>query len=65
MKISRDSADFVALCSEAAAKPDAACIKRGRELAQRNSWESIVAAMEGHIADAIAAKLPAASSGAA
>ena len=65
VKISRDSADFVALCSEAAAKPDAACIKRGKELAQRNSWESIVAAMEGHIADAIAAKVPVASSGAA
>ena len=36
-----------------------------RELAERNSWESIVEAMENHIANAIADKLPAASSGAA
>ena len=62
VKISKDSADFVALCKEAAARPDAVCIKRGREMAQRNSWESIVEAMEGHIADAIEAKVPAESS---
>ena len=62
VKISRTSEEFLALCADAAAQPDAACIKRGRDLAQRNSWESIVAAMEGHIADAIAAKVPDASS---
>ena len=62
VKISRTSEEFLALCAEAATKPDAACIKRGRDLAQRNSWESIVAAMEGHIADAIAAEVPDASS---
>jgi glycosyltransferase involved in cell wall biosynthesis len=65
VKISRSSEEFVELCLQAAAKPDQTCIKRGRELAQRNSWESIVEAMEAHIEDAIAAKLPAASSGAA
>ena len=62
VKISRSSEEFLALCAEAAAKPDAACIKRGRELAQRNSWESIVAAMEGHIADVLTVKTPVASS---
>ena len=53
------------LCSDAAANPDAACIKRGRDLAARNSWESIVEAMEGHIAEAMEADLAEAASGAA
>ena len=65
VKISQTSDEFITLCSEAAANPDVACIKRGRELAARNSWESIVAAMEGHIAEAIEAELPEAASGAA
>ena len=65
VKISQTSDEFVALCLEAAAAPDAACIKRGRDLAARNSWESIVEAMEAHIADAIDTKLPVVESGVA
>ncbi len=65
VKISKTSEEFIALCAEAAAKPDTMYIKRGREMAQRNSWESIVAAMESHITDAIEAKEPAANSGVA
>ena len=65
VKISQSGEEFVKLCSEAAANPDAACIKRGRDLAARNSWESIVESMEGHIADAMEADLAEAASGAA
>ena len=65
VKISQTSEEFIALCAEAAKSPDAACIRRGREMAERNSWESIVQAMEDHIADAMAEKLSAVSSGVA
>lgn len=65
VKISQSSEEFVALCTEAATNPDAAGIKRGRDLASRNSWESIVEAMEGHIAEVIESELPEAASGAA
>ena len=53
VKISKDSADFVRLCTAAAKSPDLACVKRGKTLSEKNSWESIVAAMEKHIADAL------------
>ena len=65
VKISQSSDEFVALCLDAVANPDAACIKRGRDLAARNSWESIVEAMEAHIAEAIDTRLPVAESGVA
>ena len=66
VKISQTSEEFIRrLCSEAAANPDAAFIKRGRDLAARNSWESIVEAMEGHIAEAIDVEMTEAASGAA
>ena len=65
VKISKDSTDFVRLCTEAAQSPDHACIKRGKALSERNSWESIVEAMEGHIADALAGKVPEAAAGVA
>lgn len=58
VKISTDRADFLRLCSEAAKSPDLAAVKRGKALSERNSWESIVAAMEGHIADALASEVP-------
>ena len=65
VKIGQTPAEFIELCTAAAQAPDAVCIRRGREMADRNSWESIVEAMEGHIADAMMAKLPVANSGAA
>jgi glycosyltransferase involved in cell wall biosynthesis len=65
VKISSSSEEFIELCRQQAQKPDAAAVKRGLAMAKRNSWESIVAAMEGHIKDAIEAKLPEASSGVA
>ena len=65
VKISQTSEEFIRLCGEAVASPDKAAIRRGKMLSERNSWESIVEAMEGHIADAIAEDSPVASSGAA
>ncbi len=65
VQISRTSEEFVSLCLAQAEKPDAAAVKRGMAMAKRNSWEAIVANMEAHIEEAISAKLPTASSGAA
>lgn len=65
VKISKSSEEFVSLCTEAARNPDEVCIKRGLTLAQSNSWESIVASMDGHIKEALAAKEPVATSGVA
>ena len=65
VKIGQTPAEFIEFCTAAARTPDTVCIRRGREMADRNSWESIVEAMEGHIADAMMAKLPVANSGAA
>ena len=65
VKISQTSEEFIKLCGEAVKAPDKAAIKRGKMLSERNSWESIVEAMEGHIADVLAEESPVASSGAA
>ena len=48
--------DFIAKCEAAVARPNRARIKRGVELAKRNSWEAIVARLEGHVADALVAR---------
>ncbi len=62
VKISQTSEEFIRLCGEAVTAPDQAAIKRGKKLSERNSWESIVEAMEGHIADVMADESPVASS---
>jgi glycosyltransferase involved in cell wall biosynthesis len=46
--------EFITLCRRQVKKPSRAHIARGLEMAQQNTWESIVAKMEGHIADALA-----------
>ena len=65
VKIAQSREEYLKLCAQSVKSPDAVRIRRGRELAERNSWESIVEAMENHIADAMAAKVPAVSSGVA
>jgi glycosyltransferase involved in cell wall biosynthesis len=45
--------EFIQLCREALARPDPARIQRGLDLAADNTWESIVAKLEGHIIDAL------------
>ena len=65
VKIADSHEEFLAFCAAAPAAPDTVAIKRGLALAKRNSWEANVAAMTAHIEDVLAAKVPAAASGAA
>jgi glycosyltransferase involved in cell wall biosynthesis len=53
VKIARTREEFVLLCENALDQPDAETIGRGLKMAQRNSWESIVAHLEGDIAEAL------------
>ena len=65
VKISRNSQEFIELAIQQAKSPDKAACRRGHELAKKNSWEAIVAAMEELIDEAISAKLPTETSGVA
>ena len=51
--IAHDVRAFANACERAAMQPDAQRIERGLALAQRNSWESIVARLEQHIEEAL------------
>jgi glycosyltransferase involved in cell wall biosynthesis len=42
---------FIQCCREQVAQPDGDAIERGLRLARANTWEAIVARLEGHIAD--------------
>jgi len=53
VKIAATHDDFIVLCRRALKKPDTAAIAAGLEMALANSWDSIVAKLEEHIADAI------------
>lgn len=53
VSIAGSHAEFIAMCERAIGEPEAAQIARGVQLAKRNSWEAIVARMEGHIADVL------------
>ena len=54
--IAASQTDFIAKAARYAVRPDQARIKRGFELVKRNSWESIVRQLEGHIADTLTSK---------
>jgi glycosyltransferase involved in cell wall biosynthesis len=54
--IARNATEFIAACERVAANPPRQQIERGLERVRRNSWESIVAQLEEHIADALATK---------
>ncbi len=58
VKIAKTPGDFLNLCHETLKKPEPQAIQRGLQLVADNSWDSIVARLEGHIADALA-KTPA------
>lgn len=51
--IATDATTFANACERAAVQPDSWRIERGLELAQQNSWESIVARLEQHIEEAL------------
>ena len=53
VKISSSSAEFVQLCREQVEKPDQSAIERGLQMAADNTWEAIVAKLEGHIETAL------------
>ncbi len=54
--IARSHDEFVESCRRALEAPNRPAIERGIELARRNSWEAIVAKLEAHILEALAAK---------
>lgn len=53
VKIARTHGEFVARCARAAAGPNPLALRRGLKRAKANSWESIVAQLEAHVADAL------------
>ncbi|HZR18981.1 MAG TPA: glycosyltransferase [Verrucomicrobiae bacterium] len=56
VKIARTREEFVLLCESALDQPDAETIGRGLKMARQNSWDSIVAQLEGHMAEALQRK---------
>jgi len=50
-KISKTSEEFVKFACEQAAQIDQVAVERGVKMASENTWDAIVAKMEGHIAD--------------
>jgi glycosyltransferase involved in cell wall biosynthesis len=56
VKVAASHDEFVALCHRAVAAPDQPAIERGLKMVAGNSWDSIIARMEGHIADVLAGK---------
>jgi glycosyltransferase involved in cell wall biosynthesis len=56
VKIARSHEQFISLCRQAIENPDAEAIAAGLKQAENNSWDSIVAQLENHIANALARK---------
>ena len=54
VNIARTHEQFISLCREAIGKPDTERIEAGFKQASENSWDSIVAKLEKHVADALA-----------
>lgn len=55
VQVARTHDEFVAMCKSAAEQPDQTLISRGLKMANDNTWDAIVAKLEGHIADALTA----------
>ncbi|MDB6175380.1 MAG: glycosyltransferase [Chthoniobacteraceae bacterium] len=53
VRVAQNRKEFIRGCEEAVRRPDRHRIRRGRELAIRNSWEAIVAQLERHLEDAL------------
>ncbi|MDQ6625894.1 MAG: glycosyltransferase [Verrucomicrobiota bacterium] len=65
VSIATNHEEFIASCDASIAEPRALQIETGLKMAKNNSWESIVAQLEKHVADVLSTKEPAASSSAA
>lgn len=53
VKIGRTPQEFLTMCRRAAECPNQLGIRAGLKLAARNSWESIVHQLDGHVLDAV------------
>ena len=53
VKIAANPAEFVAMCREQVEAPDQMAVQRGLKMANENTWEAIVAKLEGHIEKAL------------
>lgn len=58
VSIAKSHEEFISLCREAVEKPNEKRIEAGLKQALENSWDSIVAKLEEHIADAVNRKQP-------
>jgi glycosyltransferase involved in cell wall biosynthesis len=56
VSIAGSADEFARKCNEVALRPPHVAIRRGLQLVRRNSWDSIVSALESHIGDALARK---------
>lgn len=56
VQIAHNADDFVATCSAMLNSPQNAIVARGLEMAADNTWDAIVAKLEGHIAEALKEK---------
>jgi hypothetical protein len=52
VKIADSHEEFVQMCEAAVAEPDQVAVERGVKMAKDNTWDAIVAKLEGHISDA-------------
>lgn len=56
VKVGKDQSEFISLCQQALERPEPDAIERGLQMASENTWEQIVARMEGHIEEALKTK---------
>ena len=54
VKIAESRSEFVQLCRDALRAPDENAVQRGLQMANENTWESIVAQLERHVENVIA-----------
>jgi hypothetical protein len=55
-QIARSPEEFVQHCRQAIENADAKALERGLKMVAENSWETIVAKLEGHVMDALRAR---------
>jgi len=60
VKIAASQDEFITLCEAILARPDQVAIERGLKMAQANTWDAIVAKLEGHINDVLKSQAEAA-----
>jgi glycosyltransferase involved in cell wall biosynthesis len=56
VRIGTNHDEFISHCQEAISKPDHTAIQRGLQMAEANTWDSIVAQLEKHVEEALAVK---------